>query len=269
MDKIKYKTKNLIVYLKKVNERFETWSFDFLRWFLADVAYTLLPIAVIATIKAITYNKGNYLYLSPEWSFATIVSLGAAITRLIELKTKIQQDSSHKIYSGTRFYILLLIASVIVLSLVVLRDDGLTINSTILWIMQLGLLYISLASLYISYLAKRKQFKLETEFPLDMGRGFYFKILNKKLNQIQDEVIYLKFALRKHPTINYPADIPFQDIQFWENIERDTLSQRFHQLEQSIAEINTLSIALINSPIPETPSSVKANEAPDQPNKNA
>lgn len=259
MDKIKSYIKSISAYLEDFEARFRKWFFDFMQWFLADVAYTLLPIAVIASIKALTYNKGNYLYLSPEWSFATIVSLGTAITSLIELKTEIQQDFSHKIYSGTRLYILLLITSVIVLSLVVLRDDGLNINSTFLWVAQLALLFMSLASLYISHLAKRKQTLLETKFPSDMGRGRYFKILNRKLDRIQDEVTYLRFALKKHASVNFPAAMSFQDIQFWENTERNNLQQRFLQLEKNLTEINNLSKELINSSVPELVSNEMAD----------
>src|SRR5829696_910875 len=122
---------------KEVDKLFSQSFGSFIHWFLADVAYTLLPIGVIASIKALTFDQGDYLYLSPEWSFATIVSFGAAITNLIEIKTEIQQDFSYRIYMGTRFYILLLTMSVIVLCLVVLRDDGLNINSRILWAIQL------------------------------------------------------------------------------------------------------------------------------------
>lgn len=260
MDKTKSRLKNLFIYLGEFTERFREWFLDFTRWFLADVAYTLLPIAVIASIKALTYSEGNYLYLSPEWSFATIVSFGAAITGLIELKTEIQQDTSHRVYSGTRLYVLLLIIAVIVLSLVVLREDGLYINSQFLWLMQLSLLFLSLASLYIAHIVKKREWKQRAEFPSEMGRGRYYKILNKKLNDIQDEVTHLKFALRKHPRINFPTAMSFQDIQFWENNERTKLQQRFHQLEQSINEMNNLSIELFKSPIPKTDSDETTNE---------
>src|SRR5687768_10966034 len=121
MEKIKLNKKSGFSYFAELEQQFSKWFLDFLWWFLADVAYTLLPIIVIASIKTLTYSTENHLYLSPEWSFATIVSFGLAITNLIELKTEIQQDSSHRLYTGTRLHVLLLIASVIVLSLVVLR----------------------------------------------------------------------------------------------------------------------------------------------------
>jgi hypothetical protein len=102
------------------------------KWFLADVAFTLLPISVIILIDYITIGKIDFLRLSPLWSFATIVFLGLSITRLIELKTVYQRDLSHKIYSGTILFVILLIFAVIILSLVVLRDQGLNINNDLL-----------------------------------------------------------------------------------------------------------------------------------------
>ena len=40
--------------LQDLYEEFEDWLTDFLSWFFEDVAFTLLPIVVIASLKAIT-----------------------------------------------------------------------------------------------------------------------------------------------------------------------------------------------------------------------
>lgn len=254
------KMKSLLDHLIKLKECVSEWTFNFWGWFLADVAYTLLPIAVIAAIKALTYNPEDYLYLSPEWSFATIVSFGTAITSLIEVKTEIQHDSSQRIYTGTRMLVLLLIVSVIVLSLVVLREDGLNINSEFLWTAQLGLLVLSLSTLYLANSAKHKQTIYETEFPSDMGRGRYFDILNKKIDLIEKEAQCLKLALTKHTEINVLTPLPSQEIEFWETTDRNKVRQRIQQLQQNIHEINELSAELINSPMPELTIKGKAHE---------
>jgi hypothetical protein len=264
--------KRIDAYLIDFGKRFLEWAFDFASWFLEDVAYTLLPIAVIAAIKLITYSKENYLFLSPEWSFAAIVSFGAAITGLIKLKTEIQHDFSDKIYTGTRLYVLFLIASVIVLSLVVLRDDGLAINSTVLWVLQLILLFFSLFSLYVAHIEKKRYLKLEFEIPTNLGRGQYYQLLNRKINQVQDKIFYLKLALKKHSEIDFPAKMNYQDVQFWEESERNTLLQKLDNLEQSVSEIHNTVIELANSPIPKNLFDKDVTEEPSKksnPRKNA
>jgi hypothetical protein len=244
--KVRYFLNSLDKYAEKVLE----WLFNFVSWFLADVAYTLLPIAIIAIIKSITYNNGDYLYLSPEWSFATIVSIGTAITSLIKLKTEIQYDFSHRLYSGTRLFIFLLIAAVIVLSLVVMRDDGLNINSAYLWTAQISLLLLSITSLYIAHYAEEKQLKYESSFPHDMGRGRYYKILNRKLSRLEDQIIQMRFALDKHSEIEFSQEIPINEIRFWESNRRDTFIQRFSHVKKIFIDIDPLVLDLINSPMP-------------------
>jgi hypothetical protein len=70
-------------------------------WFFADLVYIILPLAVIFSIKIITGQTLEKLYLSPEWSFACIVSLGIALTNTIELKAERQHDLSIRLYSIT------------------------------------------------------------------------------------------------------------------------------------------------------------------------
>jgi len=260
MKNIKFSVKGLFDRLTVFDKRYSQWSSDFVRWFLADVAYTLLPIAVIASIKAITYSKGNYLYLSPEWSFATIVSFGAAITGMIELKTEIQQDFSHRVYTVTRFLVLLLIMSVIVLSLVILREDGLNINSSILWIIQLTLLFLGLMFLYVAHTAKKQQVEWESKLPSDMGRGRYYKILHKRINRIQDDLLYLRYSLRKHTEINFSTELPIQETQFWECVRRGKLLQELRQVEESIKEIHNLADELLNTSIPDLATNVDSTK---------
>jgi hypothetical protein len=181
--------------------------FDFFfPWLVSDIAYTLLPIFVIILIQILTSGKTDFLYLSPEWSFATIVSFGAAITNIIELKFEIQHDYSHRVYSITRTIILLLIAAVVTLALVVLRDEGVSINETVVWILQLVLLSVSFFFLFVTQFVKREVNKEMHDLPSSLSRRQYFNFINSSLKQISRELTYIQYAMSREESITFKFD---------------------------------------------------------------
>jgi hypothetical protein len=215
---------------------------NFSRWFFADVAYTLLPIAVIIFIQIGTKGTTDFLYLSPEWSFATIVSFGVAITSLIELKTEIQHDASHRLYTGTRLYIILLIVSVIILSLVALRDNGLSINERFLWTGQIALLFLSLVSLYMSHIARDKIFSDRNNLPKTIGRRIYYAYLSDSLGQIQSELRYLRFAIGKDKEIDFRSNEPMnkEEVQAIEMDRKNRINLLIEDIEHLYKEVTPL-----------------------------
>src|SRR6476661_4604435 len=92
-------------------------------WLLGDVAFAVVPIATIAIItKLLGDNFSNFLLIK-EWSFATIVFFGVSIRKLIRLKVELQKTpTSVKLDTGVQLFVLLLIASVLVLSFVILSE---------------------------------------------------------------------------------------------------------------------------------------------------
>jgi|SRR6266853_4745011 len=94
-------------------------------WLFGDVAFAVIPILTIALINKLLGDSFKDFLLIKEWSFATIVFLGVSIRRFIRLKVEIQKTPrSYKLYGMVQILVLLLIASVLVLSFVILGEKG-------------------------------------------------------------------------------------------------------------------------------------------------
>jgi hypothetical protein len=119
------------IFKKKYSEqkKIEIQLIVFSRFFLADVSFTFIPIAVIAILRASFGELNNSFWLIPEWPFASIIVYGLCMTRALELKIKYQQDTSEKVFALARMCILGLIASVVSLSLSQMKQYGLQVSS--------------------------------------------------------------------------------------------------------------------------------------------
>src|SRR5262249_35374300 len=106
---------------------------------ILDISTTVLPIGVIYMILRATNGELGRIMTWPEWSFASIVLYGVSISKLIELKTRHQNDLSHRLDAGARFFALLLVFSVITLSVAILHSRGVAVNVPFLENVQLSL----------------------------------------------------------------------------------------------------------------------------------
>jgi|ERR1043166_3806143 hypothetical protein len=79
------------------------------RWFLGEVAFVLLPLAIIVAIRTFLGVEIDDLLVLPEWSFASIVLLSIGLNKFLELKTRVQRDRSNRIFHGAKLAVLLLI----------------------------------------------------------------------------------------------------------------------------------------------------------------
>ncbi len=252
MSKLLAILKKLFKNVSKFSNRIIEVVFDFLAWFLEDAAFALLPIAVIVSVKYLSTGNFDILYLSPEWSFPTIVLVGTGITTLIKLKTEIQRDFSTKLYTGTRLLIFYLIASVLVLALVIFRESKFPTNSLSLWIAQIFLLFISLYSLYMVHVEKLRSNKIETEFPSDMGRVYYFNVLQEKLGRVRYEIRGIRFALSKHQDIQYKGIVSARDVHFWDRARKADLAVRYRTIKKEFIETEAAINKFVMSPLPES-----------------
>lgn len=126
-------------------------------WLLGEMAFTILPIMIVVIVN-IAYSNGKSLvevFLLPDWSFGSVVLFGIAISQLIEIKTKYQKDPSHKLYTGTRMFTILVIFSAVILTLSVARQQGANINSWFIGISQFLLFFLSSFSIYIAISTKQ------------------------------------------------------------------------------------------------------------------
>ena len=204
-----------------------------LRWFFAQVGYTLLPIGVIIAIRVCTDRNLGNLYLAPEWSFATIVFVGTAITEAIELKIEHQRDFSHRVYSLTRVLTLVMIASVIVLSLVVLRQEGIPVNEPILFRCQLVLLGVSLLFLFAAYSARDQVVTQQARRPSSLETRVYRKSLYGSFAKAIDELAYIRWALVDPPSGAFQKDV----TGTWKQENQNKIEMAISNLKQHLAMI--------------------------------
>lgn len=129
------------------------------KWAHGDLLFTLMPIAIIASILQLAHGSSPEPLLWREWSFGSIVLLGAALVKLVNLKTKLQRDfSDERLVSGLRFLVANLVATGLVLALVVLRESGVALNGQVLGWVQLGL-FSGAALILLSFQHQTDQFQ--------------------------------------------------------------------------------------------------------------
>ncbi|WP_212577663.1 hypothetical protein, partial [Vibrio parahaemolyticus] len=86
-----------------------------------DFIFTLLPIAIILIIRVAMDDLKTNVWLLPDWSFASIVLLGASISRFIEAKSNYEDDRTYRMFLGVRLLTFFLILGVITLALSVVN----------------------------------------------------------------------------------------------------------------------------------------------------
>jgi hypothetical protein len=89
---------------------------------VGDVVYAMIPLLVLAVVKVLRNDSFEDFMDLKEWSFATIVFFGAALRRFVRLKYEQGRDSAHKLELGIQLFIVGLIGSVTVLTLVILEE---------------------------------------------------------------------------------------------------------------------------------------------------
>jgi hypothetical protein len=170
-------------------------------WMLTELAFNLLPILVIMTMNLITTGKLDFLYLSPEWSFLTIVLLGSSVTKLLKLKINVQRDFSDNVVHLMRITVLALISATIILSLVSTQKLFPSLNKEFLSSSQTSLLAFSIFIGFVADVTAIKHKKEEVLLPIKIGKSRYYEAVSKSIDTICDEANYLKYAFAKQSKI--------------------------------------------------------------------
>ncbi len=179
----------------KPNQRF--WFEVFSLWFMNEIVFIILPIVVILLIDIAFSTQIQTVLLLPEWSFAAIVLYGVSISNTIELKSKYHNDFSPRLFTGTKALTILLIGSVIILTLAVLRENGVEISGQFVFIAQIVLFAHSLLSVLFVVFARQEQLWLPQRYPerfTDQELMQYIVHLTKDADQTLGR---LRFALEE------------------------------------------------------------------------
>lgn len=195
-------------------------------WFFSELVFNVLPIIVVLTINLAFGESFEHILLLPDWSFASVVLFGGVLSMFIELKTKLQRDSSHKVFSGTRFFTIALIASVISLTLALLREKGINIDSDFISNLQLFLFAISAATLLMP-IAFKVDFLDTYKAPSDKTRAVQLvRYLSFSLDEADENIRHSAVAINKN--------IATICKRFQPSIESSDFNSEINQLENKI-----------------------------------
>jgi hypothetical protein len=189
---------------------FESGFRIFFIWFFGDVAFAIIPIATIALITRLLGHSFHDILLIKEWSFATIVFFGVSIRKLIRLKVELQHTpTSYKLDTGVQLYIVLVIASVLILALVILNEKGgLAIqNPTVLGVTQLMLFILGLGSIFSAVLAEQKVYDEVNSLPDGISPHWLFRRIMSELDETGDSLEWVVYAIERVSSLEFAGRI--------------------------------------------------------------
>jgi hypothetical protein len=179
-------------------------------WIFGDVAYAVLPIAVLALITLFLSAGFADFLLIKEWSFATIVMLGVTIRKFIRLKVEVQQTPrSYKLDGGVQAHILILIGAVLVLSLVILLEKGVlpSRHAEILGLGQLFLFGMAAISSFMGLWVEERDKDNASRLPDGIARGWLLDRLKRQLELAADSLSFVPFTAERAATIRFSEPI--------------------------------------------------------------
>jgi hypothetical protein len=150
--------------------------------------------------------------------------LGVSIRKLIRLKVEIQQTPhSYKLDTGVQLYILLLIATVLVLSLVILVEKGVLPerDARILGLSQIALFVTGLFSILMSVWAEEEFRARESRLPNGVSRSWLLQRLNWKLDRAADCIDYVLYVAERAPALQF--SVPTDSVRARRDEERHML----------------------------------------------
>jgi hypothetical protein len=193
-------------------------------WLFGDVAYAVLPIIVLAVITRLLGAGFDDFLLIKEWSFATIVMFGVSIRKLIRLKIEVQQTPrSYKLDTGVQLYIMLLIATVLVLSLVILLEKGILPerDARILGLSQIALFLTGLSSILVAVWVEEAFLSRASRLPKGISRNWLLRRLNWQLDRAANCIDYVLYVGERFPSLQF--SVPTNSVRARRDEERHML----------------------------------------------
>ena len=215
----------------------KTWAPAIRDCFFNDVVFVVLPLAVIIFLRYALNNSLGNIFLMPEWSFAAIILYGTDITYFLELKVAYQGDYSFKFYQGTRIHILLIIASVIILALTILSEQGLNISHGLIQWAQALLFVSSIMLVLFSYQAKHEASYILSTLPTHITKRDYFLSLSKDIEEANEKLEHLLFALDKRPSLQLKTTNELIRSAEWEEARRLEIKDSVNNLDRKLSFI--------------------------------
>lgn len=210
------------------------------RFFLAEVAFTFLPLAVIAILRVSLGKFESSFFLDPEWAFAAIILYGLAMTRVLELKILYQRDSSESVFALMRLCILGLIAAVVSLALTQMNAAGLAVSQEAMLTLQFVVLFVGLMLLFLSHWEREQFAQRQIILPDNLDLVTYFNFIERDIRATRDEVDELSFRMAKRNSLSF--DCSEQRTDFANVVRRQTrdIDSLLNDLDGCLKSLHTI-----------------------------
>lgn len=197
-------------FIQEIELRMMVISRAFLKALSNDYMFTLLPIAIIGMIRGATGNLGSDIWLWPDWSFASIVLLGASISKYIHAKSGYEKDFSFRLFLGVRLMTFLLILAVVTLSLAILKESIQTINSQFVSLSQMVILSVSILVVFYNHIVIQRHIEYSWYSEVK-DNSMYFEMALRNVDRALNRVRYLSKITQTYTNENRKLNRSFVD----------------------------------------------------------
>lgn len=167
------------------------------RWFFGELAFVLLPLAIIVVVRAFLGVRLGDMFTLPEWSFAAIILLAVGLNRFMILKTRLQKDASNKVFHGSRFVVILLIVASVTLAFSVSKQQGVRVDDLILSVTQVALVVVASGFLYGAIAHELKHENEVRELPATLAAGRMAGLIRSDVKAVEEKLRRIDWALAR------------------------------------------------------------------------
>jgi hypothetical protein len=167
------------------------------RWFFGEIAFVLLPLAIIVVVRSFLGLRLADIFTLPEWTFASIVLLAVGLNKFMVLKTKIQKDPSNKVLHGSRFVVMLLIIASVTLAFSVSKQQGMKVDELVLSASQVTLLLVATAFLYSAIAHEIKHENEVRELPATLASNRMASLIRADVKDVEEKLRRIEWALAR------------------------------------------------------------------------
>lgn len=165
------------------------------RWFFGEVAFVLLPLAIIVVVRAFLGVRLGDMLTLPEWSFSAIILLAVGLNKFMVLKTRLQNDASNKVFHGSRFVVMLLIIASVTLAFSVSKQQGVKVDDSILSVTQVALVVVASAFLFGAIAHELKHESEARELPPTLAAGRMAALIRSDVKGVEEKLRRIDWAL--------------------------------------------------------------------------
>jgi hypothetical protein len=173
------------------------------RWFFGEIAFVLLPLAIIVVVRSFLGLRLADMFTLPEWSFAAIVLLAVGLNKFMVLKTRLQKDVSNKVFHGSRFVVMLLIVASVTLAFSVSKQQGVKVDDLILSAAQVTLVVVASVFLFAAIAHEIRHENEARELPATLASSRMAALIRGDVKDVEEKLRRIEWALARVDSRTY------------------------------------------------------------------